>query len=333
MTEETRSGPSRNALARAILAAAVLPLVAGAVGVALVLSWRDELPARVATHWNGGGTVDGFGSVSGVGWLIGGFAAGFAVVGLVLVLAVRGDAMVTRVTAGFTAGTTAFIATLGTTLTESQRGLADPATAPLPAVAILSALAIGVAVALLAVMLVPLWPSERGDVPADAPRLAVGAGERVVWTRSVGTGSLPAVILVAGVGVTAAAGAIMRQWWMLALSLVLALVVVAMFSITVTVDRRGLTVRGRFGWPRMNTPLDQVVRASVVTVRPIRDFGGYGYRISVFGPLKGTGGFVLRGGEALLVERASGLRTLVVVDDAGTAAGLLNTLVEQHSSR
>ncbi|PZF84047.1 DUF1648 domain-containing protein [Jiangella anatolica] len=323
---------------RAVLAAAGLPLLAGAVGVALVLGWRDELPSRIATHWGVDGTADGFGSVTAVAWLIGGFAAGFALLGLVLVLAVRADATVTRLVAATTAGTTAFVSALVVLLAERQRGLADADGLELPGLVVVGALALGVAVAVLAAVLAPRRPAagtaSLGALPAGAtepPQLTVGEGERVVWTRPAGTGGVPAAVLVAGTGVTAIAGVVGRQWWVLGLSLVLAVLTAAMFSVTVTVDERGLTVRGRlFGRPRMHTSLDRIARASVVAVRPVRDFGGWGYRVSAIGPLKGTSGYVLRGGEALLVERTDGGRTVVTVDDAATAAALLNGLLQRR---
>ncbi|MBB5786814.1 DUF1648 domain-containing protein [Jiangella mangrovi] len=331
MTEH-RVGPTRGVLARALVAAAGLPLVAGAVGVVVVRSWQDDLPARVATHWGLDGTADGFSRVSVVPWLIAGFAAAFAVLGLALVLAVRADGTVSRAVAATTAGTTAFVTALVVGLTEPQRGLADATDAPLEGTAVLAAAAVGVVVAVLAALLVPRWHANApsGHLSADAPRLAVGADERVVWTRSVAHGSLPALVLVAGVGVTAVVAVVGRQWWVLGLSGVMAVLAAALFSVTVTVDQRGLTVRGRFGWPRMHTSLDRIERAGTVTVRPVRDFGGYGYRLSAMGPLRGTRGYVLRGGEALLVERTDGVRTVVTVDDAATAAGLLNGLLERR---
>ncbi|WP_116949810.1 DUF1648 domain-containing protein [Jiangella endophytica] len=336
MTEQTTGGPGRGVLVRALLAGAGLPIAIGAVGAALVLSWRDQLPARVASHWGVDGAADGFSSVSTVAWLVGGFAVAFAVIGLALVLTVRADATITRVVAATTAGTTGFVTALVVLLTERQRGLADAAAVELPGATIPLALAAGVAAAVLAALLVPRRTSGArplGPLPpgaSEAPHLDVGAAERVVWTRSAATGGVPAVVLVAGIGVTAIVGVLGRQWWVLGLGLGLAVLAVAMFSITVTVDERGLTVRGRFGRPRMHTSLDRIARASTVTVRPARDFGGFGYRVSAIGPLKGTRGYVLRGGEALLVERTDGARTLVTVDDAGTAAALLNALLERR---
>lgn len=327
---ERGTGPGGEVMARAVLAATGLPLVVGVVGAGLVRSWRDDLPSRVATHWGVDGTADGFSRASAVPWMIAGFAAAFALVGLALVVAVRADGTLARVVAATTTGTTAFVTALVVGSTEPQRGLADAAEAPLKGGAVLGAVAAGVAAAVLATVLVPRWQARAGELPADAPRLVVGAGERVVWTRSVAHGSVPAVVLVAGVGVTAVVAVVGRQWWVLALSAVLAVLAVALYSITVTVDQRGLTVRGRFGWPRTHTSLDHIERAGTVTVRPVRDFGGWGYRVSAMGSLRGTRGYVLRGGEALFVERTDGVRTLVTVDDAGTAAALLNGLLERR---
>lgn len=334
MTESTTDRPGARPVARVILAVAVLPLAIAVVGAAFVWSRRDELPAPVAVHWGAGGSPDDFMSVGAVVALMITFGVVFGGIGLGLSLAARAEPVLTRVLAGTAAGTTAFVTMLMAALVADQRGLADAAQAEAPPVTIVAALAFGAVVAAVAVWIVP--PGRRaagGTLPDDAPRVAVDPDERVVWTRSVATGSVPAAVLIAGVGVTVVTGVLTRQWWVLGLAAALAAVAALMFSITVTVDRRGMTIRGRFGWPRVHTPLDELARASVVDVHPIRHFGGYGYRISAFGPLRGAGGFVLRGGEALLVERDDGRRTVVVVDDAATAAGLLNGLLERRCAQ
>lgn len=318
-------------IVRVVVAAAVLPAAVAAIGAGLVWSWRDELPSPVAIHWGLDGAADDFADVGFVVAVIAGFGGAFALGGLILVLAARGDSLLSRMTAGVTAGTTAFVTALAAWLTANQRGLADAGGADVSPAVVLAALGIGAAAAAAAVFLVPR-SGERDPRLAepDVPAVPVRTGEHVAWTRSVATGSLPAALLVAGVGVTAVVGVVTRQWWTLGLSFVLAVLVGAMFSITVTVDRRGLTVRGRFGWPRWQVPLDEIERATIDQVRPIRHFGGYGYRIAAFGPLRGASGFVLRGGDALVVERVGGRRNVTVVDDAVTAAGLLNSLVAER---
>ncbi|PSK92422.1 uncharacterized protein DUF1648 [Haloactinopolyspora alba] len=330
MTEAAPTAGDARPVVRIVVAVAVLPLVVAAAGAALVWSRRDALPAEVAIHWGVDGAADGFASPGVVVAMVAGFGVVFAAAGLWLSLAGPADPLLVRVLAVTTTGVTGFVTVLATWLVTDQRGLADAAEAEAGASRFLGSFAAGVLLAAVAAWTVPRWSAERGEpAPGDVPRLGVAPGERVAWTRSVATGSGPAAVLVAGVGVTVAAGVLSRQWWMLGVGAALGVVAAVMFSITVTVDRHGLTLRSRLGRPRMHIPLGEVERATVVDVRPLRHFGGYGYRIAAFGPLRGASGYVLRGGSGLLVERRGGRRTVVVVDDAATAAGLLNTLAER----
>lgn len=97
----------------------------------------------------------------------------------------------------------------------------------------------------------------------------------------------------------------------------------------VTVDREGLTVRSVLRWPRYRVPLDEVVRADVTHVSPLRDFGGWGWRVGRDGRV----GVVLRRGEALQVTRTARRSIVVTVDGAATAAGVLNALVDRSRPR
>ncbi len=331
MTDPTRSDPDRFRYARSVAAAGVLPLVIAVVGAVLVWSWRGDLPSSVAIHWGADGVADDFASIGAVVWLLVGCGVVMGGAGLALGLAARAEAVLTRTLAATAAGTTAFVTMLTTTLVGAQRGAADVAAAELSVVNVLGALAFAAVVAAVAVWIVPgRAVGSVESMPEGAPRLAVEVGERVMWRRSVATASLPAAMLVAAIGITITVSVLSRLWWMIGLSVLLTVLVVLMYSITVTIDRHGLTVRSRFGWPRLRVQLDEIAHATVVDVRPIRDFGGYGYRLAVFGPLRGAWGFVVRGGQGMLVERGDGHRTVVVVDDAATAAGLLNSMVERQ---
>jgi hypothetical protein len=130
---------------------------------------------------------------------------------------------------------------------------------------------------------------------------------------------------VFGVGILATAAllalvVVTRIWPLLVVGALIVIVVVAMCWWVVRVDRTGLTIRSTTGWPRIHVPLDEVVRADVIEVRPLRDFGGWGLRVGRHGRV----GVVLRSGQALLVQRTGGRSVAVTVDDAATAAGLLN---------
>jgi hypothetical protein len=116
-----------------------------------------------------------------------------------------------------------------------------------------------------------------------------------------------------------------RLWGLLIVVLLVFALVAAMSSAVVSVDDDGVTIRSPLGWPRIRIPLDEVVRADVTEVRPLRDFGGWGWRVGWHGRV----GVVLRRGESLLIERTGGRSVVVTVDDAPTAAGTINALADR----
>lgn len=62
-------------------------------------------------------------------------------------------------------------------------------------------------------------------------------------------------------------------------------------------------------------------------IRPL-EYGGWGYRVR-----PRSTAVVLRGGQALALRPAGGREFAVTVDDADTAAALLNTLADQRRSQ
>jgi len=70
-------------------------------------------------------------------------------------------------------------------------------------------------------------------------------------------------------------------------------------------------------------PLERVRSADVATVRAIRDFGGWGYRLG----RDGRRGWITRSGDALVVHRLGEPDLVYTVDGATDAAAVLNTLV------
>ena len=80
----------------------------------------------------------------------------------------------------------------------------------------------------------------------------------------------------------------------------------AMFGrLLIQIDAEALTARfGFLGWPTQRIPLDEIVRASTVTYRPIRQFGGWGIRCGVFEGEK-TSVYTVRGREGVLLELSS----------------------------
>ncbi len=324
------SGPSTEAwrpharLAAACSALAALVLVT--VAAVVVWSWREDLPDPVASHWSGAGRPDGFMSL---GTFV--LTTVAMVVGCSLLFGAigwfRGAASSTRRTV---AAATVWVGGFGATLllgtVATQRGLDDAAQATAPGTALALALLVPLVPAAVAAWLVPGDPHRPAVAPpdADAARTRLGPGERAVWIRRVGGGPALAAGGVAVVG-TALLAVFLQVWAMLVAPVLLALAVAAMFAFTVRVDATGLTVRSVLGWPRTHVPADEIERARVSRVSPLRDFGGWGWRVGA----GGRTGVVLRAGESLEVERTGGRGLVVTVDDAATAASLLNTVAER----
>ncbi|MGW0546089.1 DUF1648 domain-containing protein [Streptomyces altiplanensis] len=151
--------------------------------------------------------------------------------------------------------------------------------------------------------------------------LDLAEGEVAGWTRTASSRQFSALGLV-----TAAVGCVLvvPVGWQVAVPLFLAGLLVLCFSrLTVTAGPRGLTVSpALLPRPRVRVPLDAMTVAVSREIRPVADFGGWGYRLR-----PDATGVVLRSGEALVVRRGSGREFAVTVDDSATAAALLNSLI------
>ena len=133
------------------------------------------------------------------------------------------------------------------------------------------------------------------------------------------------VALAGYIGFSAWIAAVAASWLVAMVLLAALLLLLTMLVWQVGVDASGLTAHGALGWPRQHVPAHEVVEASTRHVSPSREFGGWGLRTAV----DGTVGVVVRGGEAIVVERSGGRRFVVTVDDAATGAALLNSFAER----
>lgn len=335
MSSSTTNGPdssdSRGPLrrVRAVVAVAA-PLAAWAAGTALVAGWRPQLPDPVAVHWGTAG-ADGFAAPLTTVLLTGIVPALGAVVSALVLRARRFAAPERRLLIGAAAGVSLFCTGLTVGSIAGQRGLADPAAAPSPTTAVLVAGALAVLGGVAAARLLPPAPPgaalARTAPPESASRVPLAAGERAVWSgwttmEPAGLALLVTTGLVlGGLVVVGAAPPVL----LLAPALLLAVGLV-FGSARVWVDERGLTVRSPLGRPSWQVPLDEVAEAGVADVRPLRQFGGWGYRVG----RDGRTGVVLRAGEAVEVVRGDGRRFLVTVPGAAQAAGLLNSLASRQ---
>ncbi|GIF02647.1 hypothetical protein [Actinoplanes siamensis] len=317
------TAPSRTTVLFSSLTALVLVAIAATV----VWSWRDDLPDPLASHWGGRSSVpDGFSSLKALT-----LSTGVLVVLLLALFAAIGwfwgsTATTRRLVAASAVWAGGFGACLLLFTAGVQRGLTDASRATLPGWAVAGLLVLPLAPAVVAALLVRKDPREPagGPVGPDAPRLALGGDERAVWIHRAdgGPGLIAGALAIAVVAVLAV---VLREWALLIVPVLLAALFAAMFAFTVRVDATGLTVRSVLGWPGTHIPLEEVERASVAEVRPIREFGGWGWRVG----RRGRVGVVLRAGESLLVERSADRSFVVTVGDAATGAALLNTLAER----
>ncbi|GAA2792862.1 DUF1648 domain-containing protein [Streptomyces showdoensis] len=309
------------AATRLRLLAALPFLLALAVDLLLFALWRDRLPDRLATHFGGDGRADGFTAT-------GGFLAVSS--GLLAALGAGWTLFVRRrvlwgawATAGFAA------AMLALTL-RGNLDVTDPAEARLPLAGLTVALALAALVALAGwalTRLVPEDPAPRAPGTAGAPRLDLGAGELAGWARTAG--SLPMSVLAGAFLLAAPVVLLLAPWPYALIPLAVGVPGAALSRVRVTADRRGLTVRPALAArPRLRVPLDDITGATARDVDPLGEFGGWGYRVR-----PGAGGVILRSGPALAVRRRDGREFVVTVDDAATAAGLLNALVARDGSR
>lgn len=307
----------------------VVPLGVLAATLAVVRVWSADLPDPVASHFGPDG-ADGWTALSTLAWAITGSVLGFSL-GMWAVGRFLGRQAVTRRFANALAVWFAVFlcgVLLGTLV--GQRGLVDAARAEVSD----AVLAIGLlASTLAAVAAAVTTPGDRpmptsAPVPDGVPRLDLSPGEQATWVRRVAPRRFE-LVLGALVAFSVAIGAVSGQWVFAAVLGVLLLGVLATaLHWTVTVDGTGLTARTLVRVPRFHVPLDEVEAADVVDIDPMGDFGGWGLRTG----LDGRTGIVMRRGEAIRVRRTGGREVVVTVDDAGTAAGLLNTLAGRSRS-
>ncbi|GHC53767.1 DUF1648 domain-containing protein [Streptomyces cinnamoneus] len=299
----------------------VLPhLLACAAFLTVFLSRHDRLPDPMATHFSGAGRADGYTA-------LGSFP--YTALALLLVPTV----LFTALAYGMRGGRTRALVALGYALAgllgyllcalvlDNARAGTDGAGARLELWELGVALAVAAAAGGLGWLLAgPDATPAREPAAVVAPRLELRDGEAVTWTRSIASRPLRLAglaLVLPGTAVGLLAG------WGAGVGLVVGGLVVCAFSAArVTVDRHGLTTS--LPWlprPRLRIPLDRIETATSRPVDPLADLGGWGYRV-----VPGRSGLVLRSGEAVVARLTTGSEFVVTVDDAATAAALLDAL-------
>jgi hypothetical protein len=176
--------------------------------------------------------------------------------------------------------------------------------------------------------------SSADEAAAVAP-VALAESERASWHRTA-TASRKVTWLLIGVAMVVGLAELLviyvssgRAWPVAFVPIILMLIVLATLTWTVRIDSRGVLMRSAIGLPLFSIPIDNIVSASVVEVHALAEYGGWGVRWN----LAGRVGVILRSGEALQVRRRKGVDIVITIDDATTAAGLTNALVQRGSER
>ncbi|MBL1114968.1 DUF1648 domain-containing protein [Streptomyces sp. 110] len=301
-----------------------LPFVlAWAVVVATFAGLRDRLPDPLATHFGADGKADGFTGTGAFLSVVTAVLLGSGLLTLVPTLRLTKGLGVQRFAVALGYGMSGLLGYAFAALLFANADATRASRVSQPLWQLGIALAVAAAMGALGWLLASRDAASGTDPGKGAavPRLPLAKGEAATWTRSVGS----PVLLAVGAGTTLLGAVLVAVGpgtgaWLI----VIGLICTPLARCRVTVDRRGLAVASWFApRPRMRIPLDRIERATSREAAAL-SLGGWGYRIR-----GGGSALVFRSGDALFLTLATGREFAVTVDDAATAAALLNTLIER----
>ncbi len=304
---------------RRFVPAAIGIVLAAASYITIAIRW-SHLPARLATHWDSRGRVNGFMSRSAtLVWTIGSATLAAAFLITLTVLAVRRKSyggQLIGVSIGALITSIYTFATLDSVVSAQSDAAATPGPGLFRLAPVILAPVILVVVSVRAVAM----SQPVGDIPLGT-RVDLAPGERAVWIGSLTAWPmlLPPLFIIA-LGVVLAAT--LRLWAFLAL-VPLGILLCGLGHIRVRVDSTGLRVFYGVG-SLISTHIDanKIVHADAIDVKPTA-WGGWGYRGSL--KLFKRAAVVLRRGPGIRLQLSGGEQFAVTIDHPDDAAALLNT--------
>lgn len=332
MTDSIPEATTSQGRSARLLLGLVMPIVLLAIGIGAYLFARNDLPGRVATHFDINGVADD--SMSVGTWFAIDLVVMLVGVGLLIYVAIAGRRLAVTV-APLLAAVGGLLAGLGAAISSStaltQRNIAQwqDARLPLPWIFWVGGLAIAAA-AVAAVLAAELPAHDRRNAAAVAPvaPLDLTPTEKSVWTSTLELRWM----LMAGIAALAAGGIsfLFAPWPVAFIVLTVGISMLTFSRIRVRADEHGLHIRyGLLSPYRTNIAMREIESAAAIEVRPM-EWGGWGYRGSL--KLLRQAAVVLRAGPGLRLD-LDGDRTFVVtVDRPETAAALLNAYVNRRTT-
>jgi hypothetical protein len=302
-----------------------IPAFAATVALGPIAIWGRSLPTRLATHWGANGPANGYMSRGATyGLIVGLLAAGVLV--LVVVATRHRPTMAAAAGGATTGGLLCGIAAASSIAVVSANRHADAASGPPTLSVALLVLSLGALVVfVLATGVLATSLAVGLPLPAAAVPIPTRSSERVVWSGTSRPRPILFILTAAIVAVTIVIGIATGRWGVSAISTVLCVVSLVMMGNRVTVGPNGLRASmGLFGFPRVNLPLDRIVQASALDIRPSK-WGGWGYRGSL--KVMKQAAMVIRGGDGIRLDLTGGLVFVVSVDDAATGASVLQAAI------
>lgn len=303
---------------------AVVVVLLAATAVPIVVFLTPGLPERLVMHWGPTGQPNDWASKTGYAAISSG-----AIVVVSALLLGKGLALhrtVRRDIASLTAGMAIWLAGLSSWAAVGQRNGGTPS--------IGVSLVIGVPLAVLAGLGIR-WLSRDSQtelrhpepMPDSVPLRTIEPGLKISWA-----GPLPvsrgAILFMVATGVIFIVWGIIApemQLYMIIVGLVVLLPAAMMAFSSLQIDERGVRLRS-LGWTWLTLPLSQIDYADVAVVHSLGDYGGWGWRYS----LDGRRGLILKDGPGLVIKDLASSDLVITLEDADTAAGLINGLLARE---
>jgi hypothetical protein len=327
MTQHHKGADRRSSVpggGRYLATVVAIPVMVVVLGLGLLARSWAQVPDVVASHWGSSG-VDGT-----QGRLAFAVTASAVVLGVSLLLAGVAWALPAdgrRVMAALVGVMSGFLGTVLYGALLGQSGVADATAATLSPWLFPSGIVVGAALGALAWVLNPVHPrpvSQATAMPADARRIPVADGERLVWFGWTAAG---AWVVWAAVGLAALGclvAVVASPWAALGPALGVALLLLVAHA-RVVVDADGLRVTSARILPWLRVPVTSIAYAEPSQLHAFREFGGFGLRFRA-----DERAFVTRTGDALRVVQSDGTRTYVSMDEPDEAAAVINALVARR---